>query len=333
MATTAVARHHVPTHRALAAAPAIRGHRAKIAASAAAGVLAVTSVVGTASAHSTEATGNHIAATHHSAATVNTGKIYFGVDGTVSHAAEGQNVARHRYGQLAGSVPDARMVTMSINGYTYASVAAAAPGSEIYNNVVRWADTIRDRGTLTFFGFIKEPEAANMARFGSVSDYLAAYRHVVDIFRSEDLPNVRYVWQMTAYSFVSKGPNAASNYYPGDAYVDDVGEDPYNWDGCGPGGPWRDLGTAASPALEFAQAHDKLAIVAEFASQSDPRRPLWLAAAQQWLIANRSEIQAAFYFDRPPTTAAGSNCSWTLTNPDDIDAFRAIVADTTDFTS
>jgi hypothetical protein len=333
MPAIAVEHHHVPSHRALAAAPSVRGHRTRIAASAAAAVVAVATMVGTASAQSTETTDHHLVATRHSAATVNTDKIYFGVDGTVSLAAEGQNVARHRYGQLTGRVPDSRMVTMSINGYTYASVAAAAPGSEIYTNIVRWADTIRDRGTLTFFGFIKEPEAANMARFGSVSDYLAAYRHVVDIFRSQNLPNVRYVWQMTAYSFVSKGPNSASNYYPGDAYVDDVGEDPYNWDGCGPGGPWRDLGTAASPALVFAQAHDKLAIIAEFASQSDPRRALWLAAAQQWLIANRGQIEAAFYFDRPPTTAAGSNCSWTLTNPDDVDAFRAIVADTTDFTS
>jgi hypothetical protein len=330
-----LAKNHVPSHRLRAPGPGARGYRAPIAAAIAV-VLATCTMVGTAwaqpngRARDAAATGRAAAG---NSAVVNTGKIYFGVDGTDSQAAAGEDVARHRYGQLSGSVPQARMVTMGINGYTYAAVAEAAPGSAIYTNIVRWADTIRDRDSLTFFGFIKEPEAGDMARFGSAGDYLAAYRHVVDIFRSQDLPDVRYVWQMTAYSFVSKGANAAINYYPGDTYVDDVAEDPYNWDNCGPGGPWRDLSTAATPALAFAQAHDKLTIIAEFASQSDPRRPSWLATAQQWLVANRGEIQAAFYFDRPPTTAAGSNCFWSLTSTDDIAAFRAIVADTTDFTS
>jgi Glycosyl hydrolase family 26 len=222
---------------------------------------------------------------------------------------------------------------MGINGYTYASVAAASPGSAIYANIVRWADTIGSRSNLTFFGFMKEPEASDDAHFGSVSDYLAAYRHVVDIFRSQSLTNVHYVWQMTAYSFVSTGANAAIHYYPGDSYVDVVAEDPYNWGGCGPGGPWRNLSIAANPALSFAEAHGKLAMLGEFASQTGPLRASWLASAQQWLIANRGEIQAAFYFDRPPTTALGHACVWSLTSSADIAAFRAIVNDTTYFTN
>ena len=288
----------------------------------AASALVLTAMAGTASAHAAVTAGN-------SPAIVNTGKIYFGVDGTRSQASVGLNVARHLYGQLADSVPDARMVTMGINGYKYAAIATAGPGSPIYANIVRWADTIGARNTLTFFGFVKEPEQSDMASFGSVAQYLAAYRHVVDIFRSQNLTNVRFVWQMTAFSFES---DTASRYYPGDAYVDDVGEDPYNWGGCGPGGPWRDLSVAANPALSFAAAHNKLTILAEFASQSGPKRAAWLAAAQQWFIANDTHIQGAFYFDRPPTTPEGHACVWSLTSAADVAAFRAIVNDTAHFT-
>ena len=315
----------IPARRAAGSTPPGR-RRNFVVASIAGFALALTATGGNASAHP------DARSAHHATAVVNTGRIYFGVDGTQSQAAASLNVARHLYGQLSSSVPDARMVTMGINGLSYASVAAAGPGSPIYDSVVRWADTIGARGSLTFFGFVKEPEASDDAHFGTANEYIAAYQHVVDIFRSQDLTNVRYVWQMTAHSFMSTTATAAINYYPGDSYVDVVAEDPYNWGGCGPGGPWRDLNTAANPALSFAEAHGKLAMLGEFASQTGPQRASWLASAQQWLVANRGEIQAAFYFDRPPTTSLGHACVWSLTSTADIAAFRAIVDDTTYFT-
>ena len=276
----------------------------------------------------------HGAGTAATQAAVSTGRIYFGVDGTVSQAAAGQNVGRHIYGQMMGSVPVAGMVTMQIDPYKYTDISAAQPGSVIYTNIERWADTIAARGSLTFFGFVHEPEAQDSARMGTAAQYIAAYQHVVDIIRARGVTNVRFVWQMTAYSFAAKPtrPEYAGNYYPGDAYVDDVAEDAYNWDGCDNTSAWRDLSAVAEPALAFATAHDKLVVVAEFASQAAPQRAAWLANAAQWLIANRAQIQAAFYFDRPPTTAAGATCNWSLTSTADIAAFRAIVADTAHFT-
>ena len=275
------------------------------------------------------------AATPSTASAVNSNKILFGVDGTVSQAAQGLSVSRHIYGELGTSVPNATMVTMGIDGYVYTDISSAAPGSAIYNDIVRWADTIKARGTQTFFGFSHEPDSSDSARFGNAQQYIAAYQHVVDIIRSRSVPNVRFVWQMTAYSFAAKTTlsHYAGNYYPGDSYVDDVAEDAYNWDGCANTDSWRDLSAIAEPALDFAAAHDKLVVVAEFASQAGPQRASWLASAAHWLIANQARIQAAFYFDRPPTTSAGARCNWSLTSPADVAAFRSIVADTAYFTA
>ena len=292
-------------------------------------------VVGLAMA-ATATTGSAAAAhptTTNTPAVVNTNKIYFGVDGTVSQAAQGLNVARHIYGEIGDSVPDARMVTMGIDGYTYTDISSAAPGSAIYTNIVRWADTIKARGTQTFFGFVHEPEASDNAQFGTAPQYIAAYQHVVDIMRAQDVPNVSYVWQLTAYGFVRKGAGNAINYYPGDTYVDYVAADAYNWGGCVAHSSWRDLSVITNPVLAFAQAHNKLAMLAEFGSQTGPLRAAWLASAQQYFIANQSELVAAFYFDRPPTTANGAGCTWSLTSTPDIAAFAAIANDTTYFTS
>ena len=323
MATTETQNLNDPTVRS--AAPSPRRHlRQAIFASVAGLALACTATVGSAVAQPASA---------NTTAAVNTSKIYFGVDGTVSQAAQGQNVARHIYGELTGSVPNSRMVTMGIDGYTYPDITAAAPGSAIYNNIVRWADTIKTRGTFTYFGFVHEPESSDSAKFGTAPQYIAAYQHVVDIMRAENVPNVSYVWQLTAYGFVRKGAGNAINYYPGDNYVDIVAADAYNWGGCGPGTPWRDLSVVANPVLAFAEAHSKLTMLAEFGSQSGSQRAAWLESAHQYFIQNRSELVAAFYFDRPPTTPSGASCNWQLTSDADIAAFRAISNDTTYFTS
>ena len=292
------------------------------------------SVVGLAMA-ATASVGSATAAAAHpaTAAVINTNKIYFGVDGTLSQAAQGLNVARHIYGEVGTSVPNARMVTMGIDGYTYTDISSAAPGSAIYTDIVRWADTIKARGTQTFFGFSHEPESSDSAKYGTAPQYIAAYQHVVDIMRAQDVPNVSYVWQMTAYGFVRKGAGNAINYYPGDNYVDYVAADAYNWGGCVARSSWRDLSVVANPVLAFAEAHNKLAMLAEFGSQAGPLRAAWLASAEQYFIANQSELVAAFYFDRPPTTPNGAACNWSLTSTTDIAAFAAIANDTTTFTS
>lgn len=55
-------------------------------------------------------------------------------------------------------------------------------------------------------------------------DYIAAWRHVHDIFAQEGATNVSWVWCPDA-----SNPSAYANLYPGDAYVDWTALDGYNW--------------------------------------------------------------------------------------------------------
>jgi hypothetical protein len=57
-------------------------------------------------------------------------------------------------------------------------------------------------------------------------DYVAAYRRVVDRFRAAGATNVRFVW---APNVEYPGSAPLAPLYPGDAYVDWVGMDGYNW--------------------------------------------------------------------------------------------------------
>jgi hypothetical protein len=255
------------------------------------------------------------------AATVN--KIYFGIDGT--RAAAAPAMSTHAYSQINQHVPTARMITMGSAGMHWATITAAKPGSTAYADLVRWADTIKTRPGPIFLAFAHEPEAAADRSYGTAAQYVAAWRHVVDIFRAQGVKNVKWTWQMTGYAFAVSGsdPRAANKWYPGDSYVDEVGADTYNWSNCR-GGAVRQLSDADGPAVQFAKAHGKGAVLGEFGTGPSAQRAQWLRNAEAFFVANAATFRAVYYFDHSET----GGCNWLLTSGADVGALYAIARDT-----
>jgi len=262
--------------------------------------------------------------------------MLIGVVGDVAGLSQSAGVplAKHAYGKMSGSVPTGKFINMK-STVTWPTVAAAQPGSATYDHIVRWADTIKARGGTILFAFHHEPEAKNNLSFGTSTDYVAAYRRVVSIFRNRGVQNVEYTWQMTSWSFATSTDDRryAAKWYPGDSYVTNVGTDPYNWYNCGPGrGIWEELQKVMDPSLAFARAHGKQLVVAEFASQSGSRRPDWLRNAQQYFIANRASMRGVFYFQY--ADPGHPDCQWLLASGSaDRAAFSEMARNTTYFTS
>ncbi|MFL5764113.1 MAG: glycoside hydrolase family 26 protein [Bacteroidia bacterium] len=57
---------------------------------------------------------------------------------------------------------------------------------------------------------------------------IKAYRHIHDIFRDQQVDNVRFIWCPNSTSFPQESWNYIVDAYPGDQYVDYVGLDIYN---------------------------------------------------------------------------------------------------------
>ena len=169
------------------------------------------------------------------------------------------------------------MVTVRFeNNMLWRNTAALKAGSTGYQQIVTWADTLKARGGEVLLAFHSEPEHSGAKKFGTPAEFRAAYRRVVDIFRARGANNVVFTWQMTAYPFRADPDeyNYAPNWYPGNAYVDVVGADPYNWYACGHGrGRWMSLKDLSDPAVSFARARGKQSALPEFASVRDSRRP------------------------------------------------------------
>jgi len=259
--------------------------------------------------------------------------MYFGsVAGGYEHAssASGENLANHAYSTFSSKPPVARMITVHAGGSSWRQVANAGPGSSLYNDIVRWAQTIKARGGNVMVAFNHEPEAAPGGYRGTPAEFIAAWRRVVTIFRQQGASNVEWTLQMTAYAFRVKSSDARSinRWYPGDAWVDNVGGDAYNWNTCGEGsGKYNELKVLGDPVLAFARAHGKAASFPEFASHASGNRVQWLRNAHQYFLANQNTLSAAFYFNRPPTVKANNDCRWSLSTSAEWDAFGDIARD------
>jgi len=240
----------------------------------------------------------------------------------------GEPLSDHAYARFDQTVPQARMITVSGGGWR--TVAAAGPGTALYGHIVRWADTIKARPGRVLLAYHHEPEAKTDTSLGTSTDYIAAYRHVVDIFRARGVQNVLYTWQMTAWSFRAQPTDRryAAKWYPGDSHVDVVGADAYNWYTCGAGtGKWREFSTLADPVLAFARARGKQAAFPEFGSIAHSQRAQWLVNVHRYVVANRASIQALFYFHRPSTVAAYSTCRWPLSTAAEFKAYGDMARD------
>lgn len=83
------------------------------------------------------------------------------------------------------------------------------------------------------------------------ADYVAAWRHVHDVFAAEGVTNVSWVWSPNV---VYTGSTALTLLYPGDAYVDVVGLDGYNWGPTDQWHTWQSFGQVFMPTVTAVQA-------------------------------------------------------------------------------
>ncbi|MDQ1565742.1 MAG: hypothetical protein QOF96_622, partial [Actinomycetota bacterium] len=147
--------------------------------------------------------------------------------------------------------------------------------------------------------------------------YVAAWRHIHDVFATEGATNVQWVWCPNATAF-NEGGNAPS-FYPGDEYVDWICSDGYNWAPGRSNDQWRSFASIYTSFYDWGLAHHKPLMVGEFGAQE--RNPgdkaQWLAEAREALKTKFPGIKAVLYFD------ANKDYDWRVTSsPETLAAFR-----------
>ena len=155
--------------------------------------------------------------------------------------------------------------------------------------------------------------------------YVAMWRHIHDVFTAEGVTNVAWVWTPASSSLPDVGWNDVTKYYPGDAYVDWVGLDDYNYGGTlGHSGGWNDFASQLQPIYgDFASR--KPIMIGEMGSVdhiAGHDKGQWITRMAADVKTRYPDVQALIWFD------VKYDNDWRFdTSPSSLQAFRGWLAD------
>jgi hypothetical protein len=140
------------------------------------------------------------------------------------------------------------------------------------------------------------------AHGNTARQFIAAWRHVVSIFRSANAGNVQFVFSPNVIS-----PNSPdfTSMYPGDRYVDKVALDGYNWGTSVRGQRWRSFREVFGPSYSvLARLTSRPMMIAETASsEAGGDKPLWITHAFRRDMAGFPRIRAVVWFNMRKETS------------------------------
>lgn len=190
----------------------------------------------------------------------------------------------------------------------------------------RWAEGAKAHGGKLMVRFGHEMNAGHYPWSEGVNgnqagEYIAAWKHVVDIFRAVGATNVQWVWSPNV-SY--EGTTPLARLYPGDSYVDWVGLDGYNGGTALPWGGWLTFAQIFGPTLDELKAITtaKPIIIAEVASvEAGGSKAQWISDFFAEMKA-RPEIKAFVWFNH------NKEADWRIQSSETArQAFAAGVAD------
>jgi endoglucanase len=244
--------------------------------------------------------------------------IVIGASGDASglQTKVGTPIARHVYGKLSGPARVADLVNIEP---TVSWNQVANGGQDA--NIKRWANALKGKNMMVSFSH--EPMAKQNSYLGTASTFIAAWKHVVNVFNAQGSTSVRWVWNVTSHSFRIPSSNSGygAKWYPGDSWVDYVAGEAYNRYGCGQSN--QSFASKIKEIFAFANQHNKKFVTAEFSSNAFSGRAAWLSAAHAYMDLHKSQFAGAFYYN----PSSGGTCHWHLNTSAEYSAFRSMVGD------
>jgi beta-mannanase len=130
------------------------------------------------------------------------------------------------------------------------------------------------------------------------ASFIAMWRHVVSIFRLAGATNVAWVWSPNIHQ-TGGSARTFQQYYPGNAWVTDVGLDGYNF-GQGKGTSWQSFSRVFEQSYaELAALTNKPMMIAETASAEEGgNKAAWIESIPQVIATTMPRVRALIWFNR-----------------------------------
>ena len=196
--------------------------------------------------------------------------------------------------------------------YHQRALGAKALGAEIF---LRWGHEMNGN-------WYPWSGPMNGAANGGAAKYIAAYHHAHDLFVADGATNVVWVWCPLVDDVPNESWNHWTNYYPGDAYVDWVGLDAYNWGTSSSCCQWEGFGDLIG-SLYADYAGKKPMMLPETASaEVGGDKAAWINDMHTSLMATYPAIKAVVWFDINKET------DWRIAStPNALAAYKSMALD------
>jgi beta-mannanase len=156
------------------------------------------------------------------------------------------------------------------------------------------------------------------------AQYVAMWRHVHAIFVQQGATNVRWVWSPNVTYY---GAQDFTAQYPGDAYVDWVALDGYNFGTSQSWSWWVDFTTIFGPSYDaLVKITNKPVMIAEFASvEQGGDKAMWITSSMLSDIPVRfPKVRAALWFNEDRTQFGQAD--WRInTSSQSLSAFVSVM--------
>ncbi|MEL7206719.1 MAG: hypothetical protein AAGK32_00545 [Actinomycetota bacterium] len=195
----------------------------------------------------------------------------------------------------------------------WAELATAADDAPVIDELRAWLTTAAAHDGRIYFTLNHEPETSDSAGNGTATDYVAAWRRMVEVRNAvTDSATVPTVFVVGRGVYDS---GEVERWYPGDDVVDVIGADAYNWYDCqGTDRAWIDPEPLLAPALDFAVAHGKRLAIPEIGSAEDGadpgRKAVWIRALGQYLADDEVAPHVEFVAWFSVHDRSWPDCDW-----------------------
>ncbi len=161
--------------------------------------------------------------------------------------------------------------------------------------IVARANGSKALGKKFFLDFAAESNGDEAWSGNNAALYVAAYRHIHDLFVAAGATNVVWAWCPNVTD-THGGNQTTMDYYPGDSYVDWIGVDGYNW-GTNNGG-WQTFQEVFKNIYPLLAAKKKPIIIGEMSSaEAGGDKGKWIDQIIPTLRTNFPLIKALVWFD------------------------------------
>jgi hypothetical protein len=220
----------------------------------------------------------------------------------------------------AGHVLDRRAGRKPLIAWDGRSDLRAVSAGRWDSLLLKRARSCRDFGGTIYLRWAPEFNGEWNPCYGRPREFVAAWRHMVALFRSAGTRNVKWVWCPFAVQGKRQPADEWRRYYPGDEFVDWVGMDGYNWGTARAWSKWQTFGEIFAPLYADYAGRRPLMICELACAEAGGDKAAWVRDMGTKLAGRFSKVRAVVWFDTDKETDWRVNSSAAS-----LRAFRSIL--------